>query len=59
VQAFSKQTLFELKMYSKVILVVEFQREGYKTRKVFGYKAIFQKEIIVFCELMQQPVVKK
>ena len=32
-------------MESMVIWVVEFPREGYK-------KSIFQKEIIVFCELM-------
>ena len=34
------------------IPVVEFSREGYKIRMVFGSKSIFQKEIIVFCDLM-------
>jgi hypothetical protein len=37
---------------TRVISVVEFSREGYKIRKVFGYKSIFQKETIVFCKLM-------
>ena len=37
------------KMEGRVISVVEFPREGYKIRKVFGYKSIFQKETIVFC----------
>ena len=36
----------------RVILVVEFPREGYRIRQVFGYKSIFQKETIVFYELM-------
>ena len=38
------------------ILVVEFSREGYKIRKVFGYKLIFQKETKVLCELMVKKV---
>ena len=44
---------------NRVISVVEFQREGYKISKILGYKSIFQKEIIVFGELMQQRVIKK
>ena len=35
-----------------IIWVVEFSREGYKIRKIFGQKSISSKEIIVFCELM-------
>ena len=36
----------------RVILIVEFPREGNNIRKVFAYKSIFQKVTIVFCELM-------
>ena len=36
----------------RVISVVEFTREVYKIRKVFGYKLIFLKETIVLCALM-------
>ena len=32
----------------RVISVVEFPREGYKIRKVFAYKSIFQKETILY-----------
>jgi hypothetical protein len=39
-------------MKGRVILVVEFSRGGYKIIKFFGYKSIFLKETIVFCELM-------
>ena len=31
----------------RVVLVVEFPREGYRIRKVFGYKSIFQKETCI------------
>ena len=34
------------------IPVVEFSKEGYKIRKVFGYRSTFPKEIIEFCELV-------
>ena len=43
-------------MLARVISVVEFPRVGYKIKKVFGYKSIFQKNIIIFCE---QRIVKK
>ena len=41
-----------------VIGVVEFSREGYKIRKIFGQKSISSKEIILFCELTQWQIVK-
>ena len=34
-----------------VIWVVEFSKEGYKIRNIFGQKSISLKEIIVSCEL--------
>ena len=37
--------------HNMVIRVVEFQRKGYKIRKVFGQKSIPSKETILFCEL--------
>ena len=37
--------------FTMVIWVVEFPREGYKFRKIFGKKSILLKAIIVFCEL--------
>ena len=39
-------------VYTIVISGVEFPREGYKIRKVFGYKSIFQKETVEFCKSM-------
>ena len=41
-------------LQGRVISVVEFPREAYKIRKVFGYKSIFRKENIVFFEIMKQ-----
>ena len=33
------------------LLVMEFQVQGYKIRKIFAYKSTYQKEIIEFWEL--------
>ena len=42
-----------------VIWVVEFSREGYKIKRIFGQKSISSKEIIVFCVLCRVVKVPK
>ena len=37
---------WEPKIKIRVISVAEFPRDGYKIRKIFGYKSIFLKELL-------------
>ena len=42
----------------QVIWVVNFSKEEYKFRNIFGQKQIFSKEIIVFCQSIYWLVIK-
>jgi hypothetical protein len=38
--------LYSQRLSNRVISVVEFSREGYKIKKVLGYKSIFQDKLL-------------